>query len=968
MLISTQSRNVASTSQYFDQVLTQGDYYLGQEINGRWQGRGADILGVGHGTDVTKEQFNALLSGKHPVNGKSLTQRNRKDRRPGMDLTFSVPKSVSLAWAINGDERLVKALREVVAETMTKDVEPLMQRRVRRGEYCNSEQKATTGKLIYADFLHKTSRPVDGVPDPHLHVHAFVMNWTQHDGKNFAGQLGEIVRQRPSLQAKFESRLARKLQNELGYRVRNTRFVQSGRVKAGWEIAGLERETIEKFSRRTAQVEEYANENGVRDAAEKATLGAKTREKKDKGTPVSHLRERWQELLTPEERQAFEKLLGEHREGGTEQGSAERSLEFAIDHHLCRQSTTERHQIIGTALEHSLTVSPEEMERAMDQMDVLKKTVNQDGADRHYVTTQQVLDAERAMIAYARDGRGTRAAIGDKEYEFKRDWLNTQQKNAVREVITSRDAVVAVTGGAGTGKSSLMEEAGDAIEQYGQKLFTFTPSTGAKEVLQQKGFDNTQTVEHLIRNTKMHADIRDQVVWVDEAGLLDVRSMNAVFDIAREQNARVVLSGDTKQHASPRRGEALRLLEREAGLNIARVEAIQRQRGEYRRAIELISHGNEIDPASGQPSLLAGFDMLDQMGKIQEIDPEQKNEQLATEYLEAIEKKQSTLVVAPTHREAADVTEKIRSSLRERGQLGTDDRILPRLQSLNLTEAEKAEPTTYSHQTDTIVQFHQNVPGGIKRGSRYRVAGAIGNEVQIKPVDGGESQTLPLTLADRFEIYRETELGLSVGDKVRFTLGGTSHDGRRLSNGRLDEVKRFDAAGNVVLKSGFVVDRDYGHLDLGYVITSHASQGKDRDIAIGAMGSDSLAAINYRQFYVTTSRGSKDVRLFVDDKAKVRRAIARSGEQMSATELVKQAKQPPVPAPAVPAPTVTPERQNQRHRAVSWLRDRAMQWWRQRQESRQQQPADQPKRQNEPSLTQRAIEYFSPPSPPEQRI
>ena len=134
------------------------------------------------------------------------------------------------------------------------------------------------------------------------------------------------------------------------------------------------------------------------------------------------------------------------------------------------------------------------------------------------------------------------------------------------------------------------------------------------------------------------------------------------------------------------------------------------------------------------------------------------------------------------------------------------------------------------------------------------------------------------------------------------------------------------------------------------------------------MGSDSLAAINYRQFYVTTSRGSKDVRLFVDDKAKVRRAIARSGEQMSATELVKQAKQPPVPAPAVPAPTVTPERQNQRHRAVSWLRDRAMQWWRQRQESRQQQPADQPKRQNEPSLTQRTMQYFVPPQPPERRI
>ncbi|WP_283434817.1 relaxase domain-containing protein [Neorhodopirellula lusitana] len=57
---------------------------------------------MGHGTDVTKEQFDALLQGKHPVSGDAMTQRNRKDRRPGMDLTFSVLKSVSLDWAING--------------------------------------------------------------------------------------------------------------------------------------------------------------------------------------------------------------------------------------------------------------------------------------------------------------------------------------------------------------------------------------------------------------------------------------------------------------------------------------------------------------------------------------------------------------------------------------------------------------------------------------------------------------------------------------------------------------------------------------------------------------------------------------------------------------------------------------------------------------------------------------------------
>lgn len=108
MLIATQAKSIEGTEKYFDTVLTQGDYYTGAEINGTWNGKGADILGLGVGTVVTKEQFKALLSGYHPITGKKLAQRIRQDRRPGVDFTFSVPKSVSLAWAVNKDEEILR--------------------------------------------------------------------------------------------------------------------------------------------------------------------------------------------------------------------------------------------------------------------------------------------------------------------------------------------------------------------------------------------------------------------------------------------------------------------------------------------------------------------------------------------------------------------------------------------------------------------------------------------------------------------------------------------------------------------------------------------------------------------------------------------------------------------------------------------------------------------------------------------
>ncbi|WP_437207109.1 MobF family relaxase [Planctomicrobium sp. SH664] len=925
MLMATQGTNVAATRQYFETVLTQGDYYLGQEVGGQWHGQGALLLGLDQGTTVTREQFASLLAGKHPVTGINLTQRNRADRRPGVDLTFSVPKSVSLAWGILQDERIVDALKKAVHDTMERDVEPLMMRRVRDNGRANTSDRTKTGKLIYADFLHKTSRPVEGKPDPHLHIHAFVINWTEQDGKHYAGEFEEIIRQRPSLQAKFEARLARTLERELGYRVERTQFRQSGRLKSGWEISGISRETIEKFSRRTEQVEEFAQLHGITNAAEKGRLGKKTREKKDAGTSIDQLRDEWLSRLNDQERETFGGLVGKgfSKEQVNEHQLAEKSLQFALEHHLFRQSTVERHQVIGTALEQGVTVSPEQMEQAFDKLQVIQRKRNVDGADRELVTTKEILTAEQEMIAFARDGRGTRKAIGHREYEFSRDWLNEQQKDAVRHVLTSRDTVTAITGGAGTGKTSLMQEAVEAVWSNGNVVHVFAPSTGARDVLQEKGFQHAQTVEHLLRNDNLQQLVKNQVLWIDEAGLLDLRSMCTLFRIAKEQNARVILSGDTRQHASPRRGEALRLLEKEAGLNIARVETIQRQKGDYQQAVKLISQGHEVDQQTGKTGLLAGFDLLDQLGKIKEVSPEQLPTMAAEQALTARDQGKSTLVVAPTHKEGRDVTAQIRDGLRQRGVLSEDEQSVKQLVSLNLSEAQKGEPVTYLDQDNLIVQFHQNVVGGFNRGERWRVAGVFDGRVELTSLNSTDRKFLPADVADRFEVYRETELKLSIGDQVRFTLGGTAHDSqRRIANGRLDEIKEIDPEGHLILKSGMTVHRDYGHLDLGYVITSHASQGKDRNIAIAAMGSDSLPAINAKQFYVTVSRGSEDVAIYVDNKARIRRAIERSGEQLSATELVKAPETERSSEPERSWEYERPSRQSVRERFVSWFRDR----------------------------------------------
>lgn len=945
MLIATQAKSIEGTEKYFDTVLTQGDYYTGAEINGTWNGKAADLLGLGVGTDVTKAQFKALLAGKHPITGQKLAQRVRQDRRPGVDLTFSVPKSVSLVWAINQDEAILDALREAVKETMTKDVEPLICRRVRQGKKADSMDRVKTGNLVYADFLHKTSRPVDGQVDPHLHIHAFVMNYTSDGGKHYAAELEEIFRERPSLQAKFEARLARRLKQQLGYRVEKVRFSQSGRSKTGWEIQGVSRATIEKFSSRTEQVEAYAIEHGITDASAKGKLGLKTREKKDKGISVDELRQQWKARLTPAEKATFATLKGvaiEEGQGESEASQVAAAVKFALDHHLYRQSTVERHVVVGTALEYGLTITPEQVEAALQSDDIIHRSQDVRGAKRDYLTTWQVLEAESRMISFAKEGRGTRMTIARDEHIFAREWLNEQQKEAVRHVLFSRDTVTAVLGGAGTGKSSLMEEAAEAIRSNGKEVFVFAPSSGAREVLEEKGFRNAQTVEHLLRNEKLHPELKDQVLWIDEAGLLDVRSMNAVFEIAKQQNARIVLSGDTRQHASPRRGEALRLLQSEAGLNVARVEKIQRQKGAYKQAVEYISQGHSIvDTTKGLSGLLAGFDLLDRLGKIKEIASSDRHEHLASEYV-ANHKQRSLLVVAPTHGEGEAVTKHIREQLRMAGAIGGEEREFSKLKSLNLSKAEKREAAFYD-QERMIVEFHQNVKGGYKRGARYRVGRDAEGAIALKPLQGGALQPVPFEAADRFEVYQETTARFAIGDKIRFSLGGKAADVKRqISNGRLDEIERFEKNGDIRLVSGMTVSQKYGHWDFGYVVTSHASQGKDRQVAIASISSQSLAAVNAKQFYVTVSRGREDVTIYVDDKQAVRRAIQQAGEQLSATELMREA-----------APGVVQGKATERAQERKFLMDRVRSWWQ----------AQFPRRQA--SITSSQSQIFGLPAPPE---
>jgi len=176
MLRITPSTSAQGAKEYFTQSLTRSDYYIdGQEVAGVWGGKGATVLGLSGQVDAAG--YFALCDNRDPNTGEQLTPRNKKNRRVGFDFTFSAPKSVSVLYELTGDGRIFDAFRQSTKETM-EEVEREMKTRVRVN---GSDHDRVTGNMVWAEFVHFTARPVDGIPDPHLHAHCYAFNLTEDE-------------------------------------------------------------------------------------------------------------------------------------------------------------------------------------------------------------------------------------------------------------------------------------------------------------------------------------------------------------------------------------------------------------------------------------------------------------------------------------------------------------------------------------------------------------------------------------------------------------------------------------------------------------------------------------------------------------------------------------------------------------------------------------------------------------------
>ena len=278
------------------------EHYYSPNAEGRstWFGRGAAILGLEGPVDP--KIFEALLYGRLP-NGVVMRQtQHGLHHRPGYDLTFSAPKSVSILALVLGESSVLKAHQEALKETLV----------IMEAKYGASRKKKGGTELEQSgNFLWALVEEIDSrAGDPQLHTHCILLNMTQMADQSWHTIFGDpLYTDKMLCGLIYRSLLAQKLM-QLGHVLR---FEAQGL----FEIEALPQKLLEAFSKRTEQITECMDTQGLTGGKAAQMANFQTRAHKQSVSPEQR-KDQWLADLHQENSslEGLARIVTEAKQGG----------------------------------------------------------------------------------------------------------------------------------------------------------------------------------------------------------------------------------------------------------------------------------------------------------------------------------------------------------------------------------------------------------------------------------------------------------------------------------------------------------------------------------------------------------------------------------------------------------------------------------------------------------------------------
>lgn len=670
--------------------------------------------------------------------------------------------------------------------------------------------------------------------------------------------------------------LRQALYRELAGRLRELGYETYGMNSVGFSVRGVEH-LRERFSKRTRQVqrlaEEFAQKKGRQPTKrEIEVLVRESRGSKLPDVSTREVRARQRAELSGDELRSLAGLVQAAREQAPRQrishGQVVSVLDASLRHVFERSSVVREGEVLNAALElHPDFARWRELREALQSH---ADAIRSEGE----MSLRPIHREETATVRRVVEGRNTRFALG--EIENLPERLTQGQRTAARSLLGNKDFLSVLVGDAGTGKTTVLTAIESAHRAAGGDPFLpLAPTTRAREALIAAGFEHADTVQRFLVSEKLQAQATHRVLLVDEAGLLSSQQLDALTRIAQGRRARVLLVGDTKQHYSVQRGDAMRNVIRNSRTPVVRLSEVLRQRHEKDRHFSRLLAANQVADA---------FIFAARRGMIREHgDDEMLFASAADHYAENLAAGVETLVVIPFWEEIDRFSVHARTALRSRGLLGAEEVIREAVRPLTWTEEQKAHWDQY-RVGDRLL---------FVRDTRFFKRGTAAEIKSILPdglyVEGGNERYAKITRKQRgsFEVGRAHKLAVSAGD--RLLIRGREDD-QGFANGDFKDVAAVDPVSNrILLTDGKELPASFSAWTYGHALTSYRSQGSTAEESLLVLGEVAERALMRRQFYVgnTRYRGTHHIYVSHRDAILARLSRADPGREL-ATEFVRR--------------------------------------------------------------------------------
>ena len=489
-----------------------------------------------------------------------------------------------------------------------------------------------------------------------------------------------------------------------------------------------------------------------------------------------------------------------------------------------------------------------------------------------YVTKED-LASERTILKIMEDGRNSQKSYMEADTAneiLDKTTLNEGQKSAAKLILTTEDRVVGIQGYAGVGKSYTLSQTLPQVEAMGSNVHVFAPYGAQVKSLKEDGHD-AHTLAKLLNSQSMQDAINENdLIIVDEAGVIPNKDAEKLLKIAEQRNAKVVLLGDIQQTKAINAGKPFDLLQ-DNKMSLAIIDEIQRQKDETLK--KAVSQAAKDQPKQSIQTLSKS---------VHEVkNKEDRLDMLVTRYMNySDEERDKTLIVTGTNKDKDYINDHIREAMGVKNA-GHETEQLKRV---DMSQAEMKHAKYYKEGSLIEVQTKPN-NSDLKKGELYKV---VGTEKHLLIVENGQGEQIKFNpTRERLSAYESKKMEVSKGDKLKITKGD-SEKGTTTGDKLIVETvaKSHFTARDVKTNDVHIFDtKDKNHLDHDYCSTVHSSQGLTVDNVLINIDTKSRTT-SKEVYYVAVSRAKKEAIVVTDSISKLPNAIAKGAEKYSAHQMI----------------------------------------------------------------------------------